>query len=177
MSYDYVALGHLHRPQRVREPHIRYSGSILKYSFSEVAHTKSVTLVDINGPGSAQSQTLALSPRREVRVIEGALETLLRGGLSDPCADDYVLARLTDRQAMLDVMGRLREVYPNVLQMQYVGFHDAQLPVGASQERLGKSHLALFEEFFEAIEKEPLTDPQRACLETVLDALHVDDKN
>ena len=174
--FDYVALGHLHRPQRVREPHIRYSGSILKYSFSEVAHTKSVTLVDIDGPGSAQAQMLPLTPRREVRVIEGALETLLQDGRADPCADDYVLARLTDRQALLDVMGKLRDVYPNVLQMQYVGIREMDLASGASQERLRKSHLALFEEFFEAIEDEPLSDAQRACLTSVLDALEVDAK-
>ena len=176
-SYDYVALGHLHGPQRVREPHVRYSGSILKYSFSEVAHNKSVTLVDIGGPGSAEVQMLPLIPRREVRIIEGSLETLLEDGRSDSHTDDYVLARLTDRQALLDVMGKLRDVYPNVLQMQYVGLRDAQLPLGASQEQLGKSHLALFEEFFEAIESEPLTEPQRACLEAVLDGLHMDDQS
>ena len=112
--YSYVALGHLHRPQSREHEHVRYSGSILKYSFSEVEHEKSVTIIDIVDAGDVTSRTVPLRSLRDLRIVDGTLEEILDAGRTDPKSDDYILARISDKHAVLDVMGKLRDVYPNV---------------------------------------------------------------
>jgi len=117
-GFDYVALGHLHRPQQVGQARIQYSGSLLKYSFSEADHAKSVNLVELDAAGACTVERIALTPRRDLRIVEGPLDAILAGGAADPARDDYILARLTDSGALLDAMGRLRSVYPNALAIE-----------------------------------------------------------
>lgn len=126
-GFDYVALGHLHRPQQVgqariqqgvRRGSIHYSGSLLKYSFSEADHAKSVNLVELDAAGACTVERIALTPRRDLRIVEGPLDAILAGGAADPARDDYILARLADSGALLDAMGRLRSVYPNALAIE-----------------------------------------------------------
>lgn len=107
--FDYTALGHLHRPQQAGKA--RYSGSILKYSTSEAAHAKSVCVVDMDKKGACKTQTRALSPRRDLRVITGMFDEVRQGTPSD----DYVHVILRDKQPVMDSAGRLRAVYPNLL--------------------------------------------------------------
>lgn len=118
-GFDYVALGHLHRPQTVAAAGlIRYAGSPLAYSASEIGHAKSLSLVEIGAPGTAPVLTeIPLSPRRPLRRIEGRLADLL----ADPAPagrEDYVIARLTDVGPVFDAMARLRLVWPNVLTVE-----------------------------------------------------------
>ncbi len=115
MAFDYVALGHLHRPQFKGEDYIRYSGSIVKYSFSEQHHDKGVTLVEMDGNGLKNIEHLQLTPLRDMRIIEGEFRQILEQGKVDPNSNDYLAVRLTDRHAILDPMSQLRDVYPNVL--------------------------------------------------------------
>ncbi len=171
LPYTYVALGHLHRPQRCLAPHIRYSGSLLKYSFSEVAHRKSVTLVDISGQGEVTSRQRPLTMLRDLRVIEGDLERLMAQGLEDPGREDYLLARLTDTEALLDVMGKLRGVYPNVLQIQLPAQQSEGFQPGASQELLRRSQLSIFSEFFCVTQGESLSEAQLQHLTDLIDSL------
>lgn len=170
-SFTYAALGHLHGRQHQGGDHIRYSGSILKYSFSEVAHQKSVTLVELATDGSAQTRHIDLAARRNLRIVEGSLEALLERGKTDAHADDFILARVSNTESILDVMGKLRDVYPNVLQMQYSGVREAGPLPGASREMLKKSHMALFEDFFNDVHVEPLSAEQRAYMVTLLEQL------
>lgn len=172
--YTYAALGHLHRPQQRGSEHIRYSGSILKYSFSEVAQQKSVTLVDINADGDVHIEERELRPLRELRVLEGPLETLLAQGESDTRNADFICARLTDTEALLDVMGKLRSVYPNVLQAQLLHREQPGDAPIASRERLKKSHLTLFGEFFQEVQGEPMADEQADYLKQMLDGLQAE---
>lgn len=109
-GFDYVALGHLHRPQQIA-PGVRYSGSLLPYSFSEVGYEKSVSLVELDANGVVQVREIELAPRRRVRVLEGLFEELLAAAPSE----DYLLVRLEDREPVLDAMARLRRRYPNTL--------------------------------------------------------------
>ena len=115
-SFNYVAYGHLHRPQRVGK-NGAYSGSLFKYSFSESKHNKSVSIVDIDGQGNVKRREVSLSPKRDVRVLQGDFQTLLN---TDPGSgrDDYILARLDDTEALYDPLAQLRKVYPNVLQIE-----------------------------------------------------------
>ncbi|ATE62830.1 exonuclease SbcCD subunit D [Thauera sinica] len=124
-GFDYVALGHLHRPQALGgaaegagAARIQYSGSLLKYSFAEAGHVKSANLVDMDAAGRCTVQRLPLVPRRDLRIVEGELDALLAAAAADPARDDYILARLTDRGALLDAMGKLRTAYPNALAIE-----------------------------------------------------------
>jgi exonuclease SbcD len=117
-GFDYVALGHLHRPQAIGGGRIQYSGSLLKYSFAEADHAKSVNLVDMDAAGNCSVERIALVPRRDLRILEGELATLVAAAATDPARDDYVLARLTDHGALLDAMGKLRGAWPNALAIE-----------------------------------------------------------
>ena len=117
-GFAYAALGHLHRPQRVGRTEVRYSGSLLKYSFDEAAHRKSVSIVELDANGACTIEEIALSARRDVRVLEGTLEELQMAAARDTARDDYVLAKLSDRGAILDPIGKLRLLYPNCLRVQ-----------------------------------------------------------
>lgn len=117
-GFDYVALGHLHRPQAIGGGRIQYSGSPLKYSFAEADHAKSVNLVDMDAEGNCAVERIALVPRRDLRILEGELAALVAAAAADPARDDYVLARLTDHGALLDAMGKLRSAYPNALAIE-----------------------------------------------------------
>lgn len=117
-GFNYVALGHLHRPQQAGGEHIHYSGSLLKYSFAEAGHAKSVNLVEMDAAGRCTVERVALAPRRDLRIVEGTLADIVAGAAADPGRDDYLLARLSDSGALLDAMGKLRTAYPNALAIE-----------------------------------------------------------
>ena len=170
VNFDYVALGHLHSPQYKGEEFIRYSGSILKYSFSEEKHNKGVTLVEVNDQ-SVTSRHLPLQPLRDMRIIEGELQTILEQGKVDPNNDDYLLVRLTDRHAILDPMGKLRAVYPNVLHLEKPGM----LATGEqkmNKENLKRGELEMFRDFFVQITGQPVSEEQDAAIQGVINELN-----
>lgn len=120
-AFDYVALGHLHRPQKVGRENVRYCGSPLKYSFSEAGHQKSVTVVETaKGQKTVTVRTLPLIPRLDLREIRGPMEKLLQRevyGAANP--EDYLHITLTDKEEILDAIGKLREVYPNIMRLDF----------------------------------------------------------
>lgn len=175
-DFDYVALGHLHGPQYRGSEHIRYSGSLLKYSFSEASQRKGVTLVDLDATGVTRIEQIPLLPRREVRVLEGELDALIARGRTDPRADDYLLVRLTDRHAILDPMGKLREVYPNVLHLEKPGMLEARGSQQLDRERLTFSTLDMFSDFFAQTSGEPMTDQQTEAISTLIGELSRDEE-
>ena len=171
MPFNYTALGHLHGPQYKGAEHIRYSGSILKYSFSEERHTKSVTIVDMDAEGACVIDKIPLQPLRNMRSIEGSLEAIIEAGKSDPATDDYVLVRLSDKHAILDVMGKLREVYPNVLHLERPGLQAANESLVNSQEHLKKNEISMFSDFYQQVTGEPLSCDQDKVLEDIIGRL------
>jgi exonuclease SbcD len=119
-GFDFVALGHLHRPQSLDKGRIHYPGSLLKYSFNEVDHVKGVSLVEIEGDRTVSVQSFVLKALRDVRTISGTLDELLRA--PDEAVgnrQDYLCAILTDPAPVLEPMARLREVYPNMLELRF----------------------------------------------------------
>ena len=116
-SFSYTALGHLHGQQSQGGEHIRYSGSPLKYSFSEQNHKKSVTIVDLDGQGAVTTEQVILKPLRDMRTLEGQFDDLLEQAKTDPQSDDYLLIKLTDKVALIDPMAKLRQYYPNILHL------------------------------------------------------------
>ena len=117
-DYDYVALGHIHGPQRAGRDTVRYSGSILKYSFSEEFHKKSVTLVELKQKGEVHLSVYPLAPLHDMRRVKGRLENLLDPevvGAAD--CEDYISAVLTDEEELADPMEKLRASYPNIMEL------------------------------------------------------------
>ena len=166
-DFDYVALGHLHSPQYKGQEHIRYSGSILKYSFSEQNQKKGITLVEMDTKGLVATKHLPLVPLRDMRIVEDGIETILEQGTVDPNADDYLLVRLTDRHAILDPMSKLRAVYPNVLHLEKPGM----LETGEQQmkrETLKRGELEMFRDFFLQITGQTINEEQDEALQKAI---------
>jgi len=170
-GFDYVALGHLHQPQSSGEDHIQYSGSILKYSFSEASHQKSVTIVEMDATGKCAIERIALSPRRDVRRIEGTLEDILEKARSDENQDDYIMVTLLDRQPVLNAMGRLREVYPNTLHIERPLVAPSTVHAQAPADHLRLSEAEMFSSFFSQVTGEEMTEPEARAFADIIDAL------
>lgn len=125
-DFDYVALGHLHSPQEVGYEHIRYSGSLLKYSLAEALNPKSLPLVCVDGKGSLNVELLPLKPRRDLRHIKGQLNQLLQPEMiTDP--DDYMYITLTDEDIITDAMGIVQQYYPNTVKIDYDNSHTKEI--------------------------------------------------
>jgi exonuclease SbcD len=170
-GFDYTALGHLHRPQSLATG-VRYSGSLLKYSFSEAEHEKSVSLVEMDEAGGVRAEAIPLTPRRDVRIVEGSLDELRARPEEHGPLHDFLLVRLTDRTAILDAMGKLRQVFPNVLHLEQPAlFRTGDVEV-AGRERLKESEGELFEGFFREMTGDDLTEEESRAFQEIVDELH-----
>ena len=172
-GFDYVALGHLHRAQRVGEDRVRYAGSLLKYSFAEAAHEKSVSIVDMGKSGKMEVERVKLSPLHDLRRIEGCMDELLAGAAEDPAPDDYFEVRLMDPHPVLDAMGRLRLVYPNTMHIERPGLE----PQGAGSAQAAGDHrkvglAELFGEFYKERRGQEMDEARSALVAEVLEDMH-----
>ena len=166
-DFDYVALGHLHSPQRIGRATIRYGGSPLKYSFSELRQKKGVTLVEIQEKGNITTEFLPLEPLHPLREIKGTLADLLEAAEEAGGSEDYVRAILTDEGAVYDPVGRLRVYYPNLmtLEMAQRGERQEDFSLQLDQEQL--SGPALFAGFFEKQNDREMSEAQKALVEKI----------
>lgn len=120
-GFEYVALGHLHTPQHVGIPTVRYCGTPLKYSLSEIWVDKSVTVVEMGAKGSeVQIHTVPLVPQHDTRQIKGKLRELRDYEFDKGNHEDYISVVLTDEETQIDAIGKLRRVYPNILSISYL---------------------------------------------------------
>lgn len=172
-AYDYVALGHIHSPQRVGRETVRYCGSPLKYSLSEARGTKSVTLITFNQPGEIDIKLCPLTPLHDLRTIRGTYdEVTARTFYEGTATDDYLHITLTDETEVLDAVGKLRSIYPNVMRVDYDNTRTragASMPEAAVQDEA--TPMELFCRFFEWQNEKPLTERQRALLEKEIEAV------
>ena len=173
-GFNYTAMGHLHRQQRQGAETIRYSGSPLKYSFSEASHEKSITIVDMNAAGECDIKHLPLKARRDMRIISGALDDIIVNAKNDPQADDYLMISLEDTHAILDPMGKLRAVYPNVLHLERPGLMSAKPQQLAHRDLMKKGELSMFKDFYKQTIDEEVTDEQEKILSQLLDNIYAD---
>lgn len=170
-GFDYVALGHLHRPQQAGAEHVQYAGSLLKYSLSEVDHRKSVTLVELGEPGDVRLERIPLPPLRDLRCVQGGLAEILAAARSDAAPQDYIFASLNDAGALLDPMARLREVYPNVLGCERTVLSRTGPATCAAPRRRELDARALFSDFFREVAGETLEEPASQAVDDSLEAL------
>lgn len=125
-EFDYVALGHIHSPQSVGLKHIRYSGSPLKYSLSEVNNNKSVPIITFKDKGEVLVEFAPLIPMRDIRHLRGNIKNLLdKKNIS--CENDFIYATLTDEDIVNDAIGIFREYYPNTVKIDYDNSHTKEI--------------------------------------------------
>ncbi|TFV87794.1 exonuclease SbcCD subunit D [Blastococcus sp. CT_GayMR16] len=160
---DYVALGHLHRPQTLT-PRLRYSGSPLAYSFGEAGQQKQAWLIDLDASGLADVRPVELPTPRPLSVLRGELEDLLADPAHDPVTDHFVSARLTDPSRPTDPMRRLQARFPHCVHLEWTG--SGVVPDARSyQERLrGRSDLDVVGEFVGHVRRVPATPAERELL-------------
>lgn len=172
-SYDYVALGHIHKPQRIGETNIYYAGSPLKYSFSEAEQIKSVCLVDMKQKGDVTVERLPLVPMRDVRVIRGSLSELVREDIANlENRNDYIQVILTDKNERVDALTALRSVYPNTMQLMME--RDMAGTSQGSAEALSmtaKPEEELFGEFYELVTGKELEEEKSEVVRTSFEKL------
>ncbi len=155
-GFDYVALGHLHRPQAMAQGRVRYAGSLMKYSFSEADDRKSAVVVEMDASGAVSVESVALKSRRDTRIIQGALQAILDGAAADPGREDYLHVVLEDSGATLNAFARLRERYPNVMSMQRRQAATSDPTRGPRVDHNQLGDLELFNAFFQEVSGEPM---------------------
>lgn len=165
-GFDYVALGHLHSPQRLMGGRICYAGSPLKYSLSEERQRKAALMVTLGRKGELSVDSLPFAPPRDLRILRGTLQQL-----ADQQSDDYIYAVLTDEEALLDPIGSLRLSYPHLLGMRVENSQTSDNAVFVDiQEAETLSPLEHFVAFYRAQHNDqPPSDKQLALLREIIE--------
>lgn len=161
-DFDYVALGHIHGPQNVGKNTVRYCGTPLKYSFSEISHKKSVTVVEMKEKGNVKVSTVELTPKLDMREIRGTYEELtFKKNYENTNTEDYLHIILTDEEDVADAVAKLRCVYPNLMKLDYDNTRTRNsFALTQAEETEKKTDTELLSEFFEKQNGKPLSDEQ-----------------
>lgn len=172
-AFDYVALGHLHGPQSVGRPTLRYSGSPLKYSFSECGHEKSVTLVTLKEKGQVEIQALPLTLCRDLREIRGTYEEVTaKSFYQGTNREDYLHVILTDEEDVPEAMGKLRTIYPNLMKLSYDNRRTQGVAEVTGAERPEeKTPLELFQDFYQLQNNQPMAPQQEALVRQLMETI------
>ena len=168
--FDYTALGHIHSPQNVGTDRVRYCGTPLKYSFSEVDQEKSITVVELEKKGTVRTSLLPLKPLRDMRKLRGTyLELTDRSFYRDMNREDYIQVTLTDEDDVPDGLQKLRVIYPNIMQLLYDNQRTKTTQeVDAAQAVEKKTEIELFYEFYELQNNQPMTKQQKDFAEQLI---------
>lgn len=164
--FDYVALGHLHSPQRIGKDTVRYAGSPMPYSFSEIRQKKGITVVELKEKRDISFDFIPLETKRKFREIKGPLQELLKAAKAEGGSEDYIRCILTDQEALLDPMGQLRSVYPNLMTLEFAQKETAyEQEITVDTEDMKPD--ALFSLFFEKQNDRKLNETQQKLLEKI----------
>ena len=187
-GFDYVALGHIHKPQNVAldaagTARVRYSGTPLKYSLSEAKHKKSLTVVELCVKADAGLSELAvreipLMPKHDVREIRGTFAELVspdfqRKQLADGLKlDDYVYVKLTDENDVPDAALKLRGIYPNLMMLDYDNERTRNQHIAVGEGKVEqKTPMELFSEFFADMTKRELNEEESEFVRDMIDGI------
>lgn len=167
--FDYVALGHLHSPQNISGGKIRYCGTPLKYSFSEVNHKKSITVVEIRQKGTVSVSEIPLDkPLHELREIEGKFEDVIKAGKSY----DYIRVILTGEDRGVDMMNKLREYFPNIMNLDN-SRNDDEYDYSETEDVNNLTPFELFSEFYKSRTGSELNKQQTDIVNTIFEEIGV----
>lgn len=171
--FNYTALGHLHRPQKVKDDRIRYSGALLKYSLSEVEHKKSLTIINLDKDGQVSIELKELIPKRDMRVIKGPLEQLINPEVyKGTNVEDYIFAILTDEGELIDPISKLRAVYPNIMGLNRERLSNRdESRTSATLGYKNKSKLELFKEFYDSIAGRELNEEKLNIIKEIIETV------
>ena len=177
-GFDYVALGHLHGPQKIGKETVRYSGTPLKYSFSEANQKKAAVIVDVEEKGKINIQQIPLVPKHDMREIRGTyMEVTALDFYKDMKMDDYLHITLTDEEDIPDAIGKLRTIYPNIMKLSYDNLRTrAAVTVRGTAEVEEKSPMELLKEFYELQNNQPMTDEQEEIARGMMEEIWEDER-
>ena len=172
-DFDYVALGHIHRAQSAGGEQIRYSGTPLKYSFSEIRHEKSVTIAELKEKGSLTVHQVPLKPLHDMREIRGSYEELvLRENYQGTNLEDYLHVILTDENDIPDVIGRLRSIYPNIMKLDYDNQRTRRNQELMKEEAaVEQSQMELLGQFFSQQNNQEMSPEQTEYARTLMETI------
>ncbi len=170
-NFDYTALGHIHGPQKIGQENIRYSGTPLKYSFSEVRHKKSLTVIEAEEKGSIKIDAIPLEPEHDMREIKGSFEELmLKKNYESTNTADYLHITLTDEEDVIDAIQKLRLIYSNLLRLDYDNTRTrTQRDFTEAADIHLKNPVELFDEFYEKQNGKPMASEQRSYVVEVME--------
>ena len=177
-GFDYVALGHLHGPQKIGKETVRYSGTPLKYSFSEANQKKAAVIVDVEEKGKINIQQIPLVPKHDMWEIRGTyMEVTALDFYKDMKTDDYLHITLTDEEDIPDAIGKLRTIYPNIMKLSYDNLRTrAAGTVRGTAEVEEKSPMELLKEFYEMQNNQPMTDEQEEIARGMMEEIWEDER-
>ncbi|WP_448902009.1 exonuclease SbcCD subunit D [Eubacterium sp.] len=169
-AFDYVALGHIHRAQQMGRESARYAGTLLKYSFSEENHNKSMTIVDLKEKGNIEIKEIPVKPLHDLKTIKGKFSEITSEEFyKELKKENYYRAVLTDDDDILNAIGKLKSIYPNLMSMEYDNTRTRSYSVVDNVETgEAKSPLDYFEEFFEKQNGRKMSEKQRDYLLEIL---------
>lgn len=176
-KFDYVALGHIHGPQNIGSEKIRYCGTPLKYSFSELNHKKSVTVVTLGEKGNLEIKAVPLVPKHDWREIRGTFEEIMKRDRCTETDDDYMRVILTDEDDIPDAMNRLRrKLYPNLMNLDYDNSRTRRRgTIGLAENVKDRDPIDLFCEFYETMNNQPMSEEQRIFSQQLIESIKEDE--
>lgn len=172
-NFDYVALGHIHKPQTILRDTVRYCGSLLKYSFSEANQQKSATIIEILSKEQITVTQYPVTPLHDMRQIRGTYSELTdRRNYIDTDVNDYISAVLTDEEDIPDAVSRLRSIYPNIMQLSYDNTRTrTNRTVETADINSAKTPLELFGEFYRLQNNKPLSETQTQIMRNLIETI------
>ncbi len=167
-GFDYTALGHIHRPQTILNETIRYSGTPLKYSLGEIGQTKSFPVIELKEKGVVDIQTVELKPLHEMRQVKGTFRKITKN--HEQVSLDYVHVILTDENEITDAGRILRNIYPNILRLEYDNQRTRTVrEVSAPVDTVQKTPLQIFAEFYEKRNGVTMSEDQQTLLQQIIE--------
>lgn len=172
-KFDYVALGHIHKSQVIGSPYVRYCGTPLKYSFSEVNHKKSVTVIELAEKGNISIREIPLIPKNDLRELKGTYNELVaKENYENTKTDDYVHITLTDEEDIPDAIGKLRVIYPRLMKLDYDNKRTrSNNNIDGTENIESKTPLDLFNEFYEKQNNQPMSDQQKKFVQELIEKI------
>ena len=169
-DFDYVAMGHIHGPQKVGRETVRYSGSPLKYSFSEVNQKKSVCIIEFNSKEDINISKIPLIPIKDMRVIKGPFDKLISKEIVNlENKNDYLDVILTDDDYIINAIGKLRKFYPNILKLEYENkISSNEVSDNIDIDKNNMSPIDLFSEFYKMQNGIELSTKKKKIIEEVI---------
>ena len=171
-KFDYVAIGHVHRPQKIGRDTARYAGTILKYSFSEINHNKSIPIINIKEKGNISINLVPLKPLRDMREIKGPIEELIKEeNYKEGNVEDYIKAIITNEEPVYDAIGKIKKIYPNTskLEIQNSKTINKNEEENINLEELKKkSELELFSDFYKLQNNLDLNEEQKEIVKNII---------